>query len=152
MKHILSFSLATRAIVHNNINVRTFAILEYKSPFQRNLTIHMQCNSGQGPFSRKFRKLCGPEKSFVKLRPAYSVKLVFLHVVKGIKIKITTKIRASRRLRFEDTTKIVTRNATEKSSGPWRNVPQEPNTVPIMPAQSRAHNQRFLFLDLCFCY
>ena len=33
MKHILSFSLATRAIVHNNINERTFAILEYKSPF-----------------------------------------------------------------------------------------------------------------------
>ena len=33
MKHILSFSLATRAIVHKNINVLTFAILEYKSPF-----------------------------------------------------------------------------------------------------------------------
>ena len=44
-----------------------------------------------------------PEKPFVKLPPAYSVKLVFSYVVKGIKIKITAKFRASRRFRFEDT-------------------------------------------------
>ena len=91
--------------------------------------MHMQCNSGQGPVSRKFRKLCGPEKSFVKLRPALSVKLVFLHVVKGITIKITAKFRASRRLCFEDTKRIVTRNAPEKSSGVWGNGPQEPSTT-----------------------
>ena len=30
-----------------------------------------------GPVSRKSRELFGPEKRFVKLRPAYSVKLVF---------------------------------------------------------------------------
>ena len=96
--------------------------------------MHMQCNSGQGPVSRKFRKLCGPEKSFVKLRPAYSVKLVFLHVIQGIKIK-TAKFCASRRLLFEDTKRIITRNAPEKSSGLWRNGPQEPNTLPIMQAQ-----------------
>ena len=62
------------------------------------------------------------------------------HVVKGIQIKITAKFRASRRLRFEDTKRIVTRNAPEKSSGLWRNGPQEPNTLPIMQAQSGAHN------------
>ena len=56
----------------------------------------------QGPVSRKSRKLFGPEKSFVILQPAYSVKLVFSYVVKGVKIKITAKFRASRRLRFED--------------------------------------------------
>ena len=38
-----------------------------------------------GPVSRKFRKLFGPGKPFVKLRPAYSVKMVFSYVVKGIK-------------------------------------------------------------------
>ena len=38
-----------------------------------------------------------------KFRPAYSVKLVFSYVVKGIKVKISAKFRASRRLRFEDT-------------------------------------------------
>ena len=43
-------------------------------------TIHL------GPVARKFRILIGPEKSFVKLRPAYSVKLVFSYVVNGIKI------------------------------------------------------------------
>ena len=91
--------------------------------------MHMQYNSGQGPATQKFRKLCGPEKSFVKLRPALSVKLDFLHVVKGIKIKITAKFRASRRLRFEATERIVTRNAPEKSSGLWRNGPQEPSTT-----------------------
>ena len=140
MKDILSFSLTTRAIVHNNNNVLTFAILEYKSPFEKSLTMHMECNSSQGPASRKFRKPSWPEKSFVKLRPAYSVKLVFLHVVEGIKMKITAKFRASRRLRFKDTKRTVTRNAPEKSSGLWRNGPQEPNTLPIMQAQSGARN------------
>jgi len=61
-----------------------------------------------GAVSRK------PEKPFVKLRPAYSVKLVYSNIVKGIKIKITAKFHASRRLRFEDTKKTVTRNAPEK--------------------------------------
>ena len=52
----------------------------------------------RGPFLER------PEKPFVKLRPVCSVKLVFSYVVKGgIKIKITAKFRASRRLRFEDT-------------------------------------------------
>ena len=36
-----------------------------------------------GSVSRKSRKLLGPEKSFVKLQPAYPVKLVFSYVVKG---------------------------------------------------------------------
>ena len=39
----------------------------------------------------------------VKLRPAYSVKLVLSYVVKGIEMKITAKFRASRRFHFEDT-------------------------------------------------
>ena len=86
--------------------------------------MHMQCNSGPGPVSRKFRRLCGPEKSFLKLRTTYSVKPVFLHVVKGIQIKVTAKFRASRRLGFEDTKRIVTRNAPQKSK----------------KAQSGAHN------------
>ena len=62
---------------------------------------------GQGPVSRKSRKLFGPVNPFLKLRPAYSVKLVFSYVVKGIRIKITAKFRASRRLRFEETKRIM---------------------------------------------
>ena len=62
------------------------------------------------PVSRTSRELFGPEKPFVKLRPAYSVKLIS-HVVKGIKTKIMAKFRASRRLRFEDTKRIM---STEK--------------------------------------
>ena len=56
--------------------------------------------------SQKTRKLYGPEKPFVKLRPAYSVKLVFLYVVKGIKIKITAKFCDTEHFRFEDTKRI----------------------------------------------
>ena len=56
--------------------------------------------------SQKTRKLYGPEKLFVKLRPAYSVKLGFLYVVKGRKVKITAKFRDTEHLRFEDT-KII---------------------------------------------
>ena len=70
-----------------------------------------------GPVSRKSRKLFGPEKPFVKLRPAYSVKLVFSYVVRGIKIKITAKFRASRRLRFEDTKRIMAPEIRPKSFG-----------------------------------
>ena len=71
----------------------------------------------QGPVSRKSRELFGPERPFVKLRPAYSVKLVFSYVVKGIKIKITVKFRASRRLRFEDTKRIMSPEIRPKSFG-----------------------------------
>ena len=45
----------------------------------------------RGPVSTKSRKPFGPKKPFVKLRPAYSIKLVISCVVKGIKIKITAK-------------------------------------------------------------
>ena len=64
-----------------------------------------------GPF------LESPEKPFVKLRPAYSVTLVLSYVVKGIKIKITAKFRASRRLRFEDTKRIMSPEMRPKSFG-----------------------------------
>ena len=58
-----------------------------------------------------------PEKPLVKLRPAYSVKLVFSYVVKGIKIKITAKFRAFKRLRFEDTKRISPPEMRPKSFG-----------------------------------
>ena len=58
-----------------------------------------------------------PEKPFLKLRPPYSVKLFFSYVVKGIKIKITAKFRASRHLRFEDTKRIMSPEIHPKSFG-----------------------------------
>ena len=64
-------------------------------------------NSGLGPVSRKSRKLSGPEKPFLKLRHAYYVKLVFSYVVKGIKIKVKAKFLPLRRLRFEDTKRLM---------------------------------------------
>ena len=70
-----------------------------------------------GPLSRKSRELFGPEKPFEKLRPAYSVKLVFSYVVKEIKIKITAKFRASTRLRFEDTKRIMSPEIRPKRFG-----------------------------------
>ena len=100
----------------------------------------------QGSVSRKSRKLFGPDKPFAKLPPAYSVKLVFSYVVKGIKMKIIAKFRASGRLLFEDTKKIVTRNAPERfrdfrETGPRAGFElgiirvRSPNhvTTPIMP-------------------
>ena len=70
-----------------------------------------------GAVSRKSRRLFEPEKPFVKLWPAYSVKLVFSYVVKGIKIKITAKFRAWKRLRFEDTKRLVSPKTCPKSFG-----------------------------------
>ena len=66
--------------------------------------------SYQGPVSRNSRELFGPEKPFVKLQPAYSVKLIFSHVVKGIKIKMMAKFRASF-WRYKEN--YVTRNTPE---------------------------------------
>ena len=57
------------------------------------------------------------EKPLVNLRPANSVKLVFSYVVKGIKIKITAKFRASRLLRFEHTKRIMSPEIRPKSFG-----------------------------------
>ena len=71
----------------------------------------------QGPVSRTSRERFGPEKPLLKLRPAYSVKLVFGYVVKGIKVKITAKFRASRRLRVEDTKRIMSPEIRPKSFG-----------------------------------
>ena len=65
----------------------------------------------RGPF------LESPEKAFVKLQPAYSVEPVFSYAVKGIKIKITAKFRASRRLRFEGKKKIISPEMRPKSLG-----------------------------------
>ena len=81
-----------------------------------------------GPVSRKSRKLFGPKKPFVKLRPAYSVNLVFSYVVKGIRIKITAKFRASRRLRFEDAKRILSperrpKVISEMSPGSAKDIP-----------------------------
>ena len=71
----------------------------------------------QGPVSRKFRRLFGPENPFVKLRPAYSVKLVFSYAGKALKIKITAEFGASRRLRFEDTKRIMSPEIVPKRFG-----------------------------------
>ena len=83
--------------------------------------------TNQGPVSRKSRKLLGPEKPFVRLQPAYSVKLVLLYVAKGIRMKITSKFRASRRL-----LNCVTRNAPEK----FRDC-QETGPRPLLTCSSR---------------
>ena len=79
---------------------------------------------GQAPVTQKSRELCGPEKPFVKVRPAYSVKLVFSYVVKGIKTKITANFRASRRLRFEDTKRTMSPEIRPKSFGTWETGPR----------------------------
>ena len=50
-------------------------------------------STDQACVSQKARKFYNAEKQFVKLRPAYSIKLVFPYVVKAIKIKITSKFR-----------------------------------------------------------
>jgi len=65
-----------------------------------------------------------PEKPFVKLRSDYSEKLVFSYVVKGMRIQITAKFRASRRLLFEDTKRMTTPECARKVSGLSRNGPQ----------------------------
>ena len=90
-----------------------------------------QRKEDQACVSQKARKLYGPEKPFIKLRPAYSVKLVFLYVVKGIKIKITAKFCDTEHFRFEDAKRIISPEKFRvfRETGPRYNIDQNSRAV-----------------------
>ena len=112
--HVIRRSCGTKMspkfslIIESNPQKDIFAIV---------LSSNIAASALLGLVSRKSREFFGPEMSFLKLGPAYSVKLVFSYVVKGIKIKTTAKFRASRCLRFEDTKRIISPEIRPKSSG-----------------------------------
>ena len=83
-------------------------------------------NKRPGAHFSKVSKNFGPEKPFVKLRPAYSAKLVFSYVGKGWKIKITVKLRVSRRLHFEDRKTIMSPEMRPKSFGTFEKRAPDP--------------------------
>ena len=64
----------------------------------------------RGPF------LESPDKHFVK-NPLFFLKTGVFICLKRIKVKITAKFRASRRLRFEDTKRIMSPEMRPKSFG-----------------------------------
>ena len=75
-----------------------------------------------GPVFSKFFRLdrtdplsFGPK--FPEILVEWIAPLVFSYVVKGIKIKVTAKFRASRRFRFEDTKRIMSPEIRPKSFG-----------------------------------
>ena len=103
--------------------------------------------------SRDFREkgpweLFGPEKPFVKLRPAYSVELIVSYVVKGMKMKITAKFRASRRLCFEDTKRIMSPEISPKSFGTYEK--QAPGHLFLSPLTSDVNNRHSFLLFFIF--
>ena len=61
---------------------------------------------------------------FLKLRPAYSVKLDLSYLVKEIKIKRKAIFHTSRCLRFEDTKRIMSPELRPKSLGPFLESPE----------------------------
>ena len=116
------------------------------SPFPQKQTFP-NSNSIQEPVSRKCRKLFGPEKLIVSVRPAFSVKLFFWYVVQGIKIKTTLKLPASRGLRLEDTEWIVSPEMRPKSFGTFeKGAPDFSGRIATL---WRCHG-KFLFLILHF--
>ena len=97
-----------------------------------------------GPISRKARKLFGPEKQFVKLRSAYSAKLVFSYVIKGIKIKINAKFRSSRQRRFQDTKRFMLPEMRPKSLGTFEK--RAPGNICEFDKKCAWHHVIFLVL------
>ena len=89
-----------------------------------------------GPFLESPEKFSGPKNPFVKVRPAYSVKLVFSYLVKGIKIKIIAKFRASRRLCFENTKRIMSPEIRPTSFGTFEK--QTPGLKSLGPSFATA--------------
>ena len=107
----------------------------------------------QGPVSRKSRKLFGPERPFVKLQPAYSVRLVFSYVVKGTKIKITAKFRASRRFHFEDTKIIMSPEMCPKSFGTFaKQAPGPRKQITGKNSKGKIIPLQFSLLLLCYFF
>ena len=107
----------SKATAYKVLNPQRRCSLLFSLPRSISISVLLAIFRKQGAVSRKSRELFGPEKPFVKLRPVYSVKLIFSDVVKGIKIEITAKFRASRRLRFEDTKRIVSPEIRPKRFG-----------------------------------
>ena len=94
---------------------------QYKSEF--NLTSDVESEiepRDAGPFLESPENLFGLEKPFVKPQLAHFVRLVFSYVVKRIKIKVTAKFCASRRLSFEDAKRIMSPEMQRKNFGPRR--------------------------------
>ena len=85
----------------------------------------------QGPVSRKSRRLYGPEKPFVKLRPAHSAKLISSYVVKWINIKIIAKFHVTEHLRFEDTRRIM----SPETFRDFRETGPSPQIILLPPLQ-----------------
>ena len=87
--------------------------------------ICLYANTSFGRVSQKSRKRFEPEKTFVTLRPAFSVKLGFSYVVKGINNHYNCKVSCPETpwfWRYKEN--YVTRNAPEKfrdfcETDPW---------------------------------
>ena len=90
----------------------------------RSINILSIIHKTQGPVSRKSRELFGPKKPFIKLRPAYSVELVFSYVVTGIKIIINAKFCASSSFVLKIKRELCHPIYAWKVSGLSRNRPQ----------------------------
>ena len=103
--YIKKSQLILKFRVFNNVFPKL--ILRTVVPFFNHILSLSKFISVLRPVSRKSRKPFGSEKSFVKVRPACSVGLVFSHDVKGRKIKINSKFRALERHRFQDTKRIM---------------------------------------------
>ena len=98
-------------------------------------------------FFSNYYHLLSVRFEFVKLRPVYSVKLIFSHVVKGIKIEITAKFRASRRLGFENTKRIMSPEIRPKRFGTFEK--QAPGSLRL---DSKGHFASFTEIEYASDY
>ena len=106
-----------------------------------------------GPFLESPENVSGPKRHSIHLRPAYSLKLVFSYVVKGIKIILTAKFRASGRLRFEDTKKTMSPEMRPKSFGTSEKRAPGVRTTTASPASTSCSPQptRMRYTPLMEC-
>ena len=90
----------------------------HMKPFQfgRTEALHLRTGQSRQPFLTR----ASFSKIFLdpKFRIAFSVKLIFCSVLKGIKTEITAMLRASRRLRFEHKKRIMSSETRPESFGP----------------------------------
>ena len=109
----------------------------YQHHICRSIYINYGLVMDQGPVSREFRELFGPEKVVVKLQSACFEKLIFLHVFNMRKIKRIAKFEGSEPRRCEDIKGIVVPEIGTKSFGSFEKQAPAPSWPDISTGGAR---------------
>jgi len=130
----------------SGLNFINDLILKIEYPYSPSYTAGLP-----GPCFSKVPRTLRARKAIRKSTTCLFCKAGLSYVVKGIKTKITAKFRASRRLRFEDTKRIMSPEIRPKSFGTFEKQASGPVARSMVSAKhclrSIESNTKLRFYD-----